>query len=62
MILRPIRDTWDKYLWEDGSNGIVVYTDAFPNHYFYVRSYLGKYYDDYGLHLVEQDAEKNSMT
>ena len=46
-----------KYVWEDGSNGIIVYTYAFPNHYFYVRSYLGKYYDDYALHLVEQEAE-----
>jgi len=31
-------------------NGILVETDEYPNHYFYVCSYYGSYLDDYCFH------------
>ncbi|MBP1545225.1 MAG: hypothetical protein J6A37_01330 [Oscillospiraceae bacterium] len=39
-------------------NGIVVKTNNYPDHYFYVRSCFGEITDDYGCHLVQPEAEK----
>lgn len=44
--------------WQDSFNGIVVYTDSFPGHYFYVRKKIWDIRDDYSCHLVQQEAEE----
>lgn len=43
---------------EENYNGIVVYTNEYPGHYFYVCDYYGFIHDDYGCHTVYEDAEK----
>jgi len=39
-------------------NGIVVRTDNYPGHYFYVRKCFEEITDDYGCHLVQSEAER----
>lgn len=39
-------------------NGIIVSTNEYPGHYFYVCDYYGEIHDDYGCHLVESEAEQ----
>lgn len=39
-------------------NGIIVSTNEYPGHYFFVCDYYGEIHDDYGCHLVESEAEQ----
>lgn len=39
-------------------NGIIVSTNEYPGHYFFVCDYYGEIYDDYGCHLAESEAEQ----
>ena len=39
-------------------NGIIVSTDEYPNHYFFVCDYYGEIHDDYSCHLAEPEAEQ----
>ncbi|MCM1525445.1 MAG: hypothetical protein NC120_13435 [Ruminococcus sp.] len=39
-------------------NGILVETDEYPGHYFYVCDYYGTYLDDYYFHIHQYEAEQ----
>ncbi|MDE6593257.1 MAG: hypothetical protein K2K57_09385 [Oscillospiraceae bacterium] len=46
---------------EEKYNGIVVFTDEYPGHYFYVCDYYGAIHDDYGVHIAQSNAETKLM-
>ncbi|MBQ5316321.1 MAG: hypothetical protein J6I96_02095 [Oscillospiraceae bacterium] len=46
-------EDFDKYY-----NGITVYTDDYPGHYFFVCDQYGTIHDDYGCHFAQAEAEQ----
>ncbi len=46
------------YDFDKNYNGIVVSTEKYPDHYFFVCDYYGVVHDDFGCHLAEFEAEQ----
>lgn len=58
LLTRYEADHTDSEGFEKYFNGILVETDEFPGHYFYVCDYYGTYLDDYYFHTKQHKAEQ----